>query len=85
MSEKHKNLYSDTQTPELGTPKGQLNITHTPHELCIQFKGKQNKRNANGHKIIQLQNIKTELWLIIMNAYKANAVYLYLFTFVCKM
>lgn len=60
---------------------------------------KQNKcvkrRNANAHKIIQLQNIKTKLWLIISNAYKAQkknerereaeeTAALFIFTFKCK-
>jgi len=31
-----------------------------------------NASNANAHKIIQLQNIKTKLWLIIFDAYKAK-------------
>lgn len=50
----------------MGTPKWQSNITHTPHELFKERRNKSEKRrNANAHKIIQLQNIKTKLWLII--------------------
>lgn len=39
----------------------------------IKVKKEENSAsNANAHKIIQLQNSKTKLWLIIFDAYEAK-------------
>lgn len=79
----HTHMYTHTHTwvCGVGTPKWQSNITHTPHELFKERRNKSAKRrNANAHKIIQLQNIKTKLWLIIERETEREGASHYLYT-----